>query len=669
MSPRTERILLGLLLAVAAVQRLAYFLAVRTTDLVNVPLLDCRTYHEWALRLVGGDWGWYETYWMGPLYPHLLAGLYAVAGVRILVPVGLQLALTVVNVLLVHRLARALAPPEGGRFSALVPLASAAVYAFYGPPVFYAGLLLMATLLTTLVLLLALQAVRAVERPTCRRWFVLGALVGVAALGRGNVLLLLVLLPVLLWRIAPLDTVRWKPAASLLLGAALVIAPVTLRNVLVAHDLVLLTSNGGLNLLIGQQTEHRGIFAQVSPEAEAEFDPSRELALEAELGRELKGSEISAILAARAWDRFREDLAAMPLHYLRKAYRFWNGYELPQIESFDFWRNRITALKLMPVPFVLIAALGLPGLFAAPRRMRWILGVIIAGYFLSLLPFFPTARYRLPIVPLLVIAGVALAAGLLDRRLDRRIWGPACLAALVLLWPGWARFSDAEVAWQVHLHEASRAARRGDLRKTLTEGRLAEQARPGLADTPFHLALRLEEMGAHEEALASLDLAAARAPRNRLIPYRRGRVLEEAGDVEGAVGAYTRAAVLDPEWFHPWLRAGLLLRRSGHQDDALTALEIAHGLAPGERRVRVNLASLLAERGDLDRARAILEALIRDDPHYVNGWFNLALVEANSGQKDAARIHLERAAGLRNLTDSEREQIRQLDRALTGAGN
>ena len=73
------------------------------------------------------------------------------------------------------------------------------------------------------------------------------------------------------------------------------------------------------------------VFAPVADEPQAEFAPSMETTLERELGRDLKGSEVSRILTLRAWAAFRDNLDAMPLHYLRKAYRFWNGYELPQI--------------------------------------------------------------------------------------------------------------------------------------------------------------------------------------------------------------------------------------------------------------------------------------------------------------------------------------------------
>jgi len=64
----------------SAVVRVAFLLELWGTDLAAVPLLDSDTYHQWATRLVAGDWGQNETYWMGPLYPHLLAVVYFVFG-------------------------------------------------------------------------------------------------------------------------------------------------------------------------------------------------------------------------------------------------------------------------------------------------------------------------------------------------------------------------------------------------------------------------------------------------------------------------------------------------------------------------------------------------------------------------------------------------------------
>ncbi len=660
MSRRTEKRLLVLLLAAAATIRLAFFLTIKDTDLANIPLLDGQAYQEWALQLLSGNWDWYHTYWLGPLYPHLLALIYLVTGPHILVPLGLQLLLSVLNIWLVFRLAKMLFPEA----SSPVPLAAAALYAFYGPAVFYAGQLLMATLVTTLVLLIALQTLRAIARPTLHRWLLLGALVGLTATGRGNILLYPVLLGAWMMRRPPVGIPRARALAALFLGALLLILPVTLRNIIVADDFTLLTSNGGVNLLIGQQAKYKGIFAHVTDRPQADFDPSLEKTLEQETGRDLKGSEVSRILAGRAVRLFLKDWRAMPGLYFHKAYRFWNGYELPQITSYDYWRGHLWPLRLLPVSFVLMAAAGLLGFLLLPRPGKTLLLLLVLGYFLSLMPFFPTSRYRLPLVPVLAVPAAALLVHLVRRG---KRW-PRLAAALVLLiaalWPGWTAFSRSEVAWQVHLHMASRASRRGDVQTILAQGDLAEQARPGLAETPYQIAGHLENAKAFPAAISALRLAAVRDPDERLIPYRLGRDFEATGDTTEALAAYMRAADMDTAWCLPYLHAGLLLHNQGRTDQALAALAQAYRRAPGNRQVRVNYASMLAETGDLSRARTLLRSLTADQPDYVNGWFNLALVEWNSGQKDAARTHLARAARLRNLTAVQRDQISRLQAAM-----
>ena len=379
------------------------------------------------------------------------------------------------------------------------------------------------------------------------------------------------------------------------------------------------------------------------------------------------GSEVSRILTRRAWDEFRTHLAVMPLHYARKIYRFWNGYELPQIVSYDYYKREFRSLWPLPVPFVVLSALGLAGTWLLPRRARWLVLVLVGGYFLSLLPFFPTSRYRQPIAPLLALPAAMWLWSVWWRPEARRRWLPVGVLLLAALWPTWGALDKAEVLWQVHLHEASRASKRGNLAGTMAGGNRAEEVRPGLADTPYHLSLYLEDLGERERAIALLDEAARRAPTNRLVPYRIGRNYEEMGQAREAVAAYERSAALDPEWSYPWFRGGLVLQREGRLDEALRAMQHAYELAPGNQRIRSNLASLYAEQGDLEQARELLASLTRDYPLYVNGWFNRALVAYRAGRYEEARASLAAARGLKRLSAAERGRIEQLADLLAAA--
>ncbi len=248
----------------------------------------------------------------------------------------------------------------------------------------------------------------------------------------------------------------------------------------------------------------------------------------------------------------------------------------------------------------------------------------------------------------------------------RLVWLPAAALLVLALLPRWASLEKTEVFWQVHLHEASRASKRDNLEKTLAKGRQAEEVRPGLADTPFHLSLYLEDLGAHDEALAALELAQTRYPEGRLIPYRIGRNHEQMEQFNDALAAYERASFLDPDWAYPFLRGGLIMNLQGRKARALDLMEQAFERSPGNSRVRSNLASLYAENGQTVRAITILSDLTRDYPHYVNGWFNLALARHQAGNNFGASAALHQAANLRGLTEDQKEQILHLDQILDG---
>lgn len=720
LGPRTAHVLLALLLVAAAAVRLAFWLEVRGTHLYSVPLLDSSYYMEWASRIVAGDWGRGQPYWMGPLYPHLLALLYALFGVRAGPPQILQWLLSLLDVWLVWRIGRramlmaaggdgasgsgdagrsapagdagrAGAGSGGGAAAAAarsraeaVGLAAAALYAFYGPPVFYASLLIMAVPLTTLFLLVVWQALRAVERPSRGRWLGLGLLVGVTGIARGNVLLLLPILPLLLW-----GRLGVRPGAArrralrltglLWLGGVLAILPVTIRNVVVGGDLVLLTSNAGLNLYIGQQEEYGGIFAPVWLESERWFDPYGIRPLEEELGRSLKPSEVSRIWTRRALARIAHEPLAMARLYLVKAYRLLNAYEVPQLEAWQVRRHEFGALALLPVPNLLLMAAGLVGLWLLPRRSRVVLGLLVAGYLASLLPFFPTSRYRQPIEPLLAIGTAVFLLALWERLrsaaraggapgADRwrpvlRLAGPALLLA-VALYPGWAPLDAAEISWHAHVHDAIRAAKAGDRAAIWPAIARAEAAMPDNPVSEFRLGTVWEEAGDDEKALAAYRAAAERIDDDPWVTYRLGRVLDRLGRPQEALDAFARSAAIDPDWARPYFGAAMVHRQLGDLETATAEMAHALELAPGAVQYASNLAGMLAEAGRLDEARTVLEDITARRPDYAPGWFNLAVLELQTGRPDAARAALRHIHGPGQLEPRQVAMIRQLREAL-----
>jgi 4-amino-4-deoxy-L-arabinose transferase-like glycosyltransferase len=103
------------------------------------------------------------------------------------------------------------------------------------------GALMSESLYGMLIALALLAAWRLGEQPTPRRGITFGALIGLAALTRGEALVLLVLLLVPLARRAG----GWRPALAALAAAAIVVAPWTIRNLDVFGRVVVISDDLG----------------------------------------------------------------------------------------------------------------------------------------------------------------------------------------------------------------------------------------------------------------------------------------------------------------------------------------------------------------------------------------------------------------------------------------
>ena len=76
--------------AIALVPRLIYILEIDAAGLGEFLRLDPLYYHEWALRVAGGDWLGSEAFEMSPLYPYTLGAIYRLFGPDLTLPRVLQ---------------------------------------------------------------------------------------------------------------------------------------------------------------------------------------------------------------------------------------------------------------------------------------------------------------------------------------------------------------------------------------------------------------------------------------------------------------------------------------------------------------------------------------------------------------------------------------------------
>lgn len=415
--------------ALGTALRVAHVLALRDSPFFAHLVVDPEYYDAWAQRIAAGDWLGDRAFYMDPLYPYVLGAFYRLVGRDLLWARLLNVVFSVGACALVARVGR-----QAGGVTAGVLAAFA--LALYAPDVFYVGEIDK----TSLSMLLGAAALTLALARSLAARFGAGAMMAAAALTRAN-FLLFVPLGALAYALEPgTRTERVRRPAALLLGAALVLAPVAWRNHHVAGAWVLTTTQAGQNFYTGNNpTNPYGAYGAVPfvrPNPHFEEIDFR-AAAEERTGRVMTPGEVSGFWFREGFAHMANDPAFAAQALARKGVLFWNDFEISDNQDQYLLERFSWVLRLPLLGFGLVTPLALLGAvvgFRAQRGVRLLVGFVVV-YWLSLVVFFLFSRYRLPVV--LALAPLA-ALGTLDlvRRIRARRgvgWALALVASAALV--------------------------------------------------------------------------------------------------------------------------------------------------------------------------------------------------------------------------------------------
>ena len=217
-------------------------------------------------------------------------------------------------------------------------------------------------------------------RPTWWWAALAGVWLGVFALVRSNILLFAPVVVLwagwVLWRRKELR--RWPVSAlALALGAGLMIAPVTIRNYVVARDFVLISSNGAINLHIGNNERSDGytvripdLVALTGENVWSWFLYGKIVhGVESQVGRPLKHSEVSAYFRDKALRYMRANPARCLQLAFQRALLFWGPAEIANNKEVHYERQGSGFLWLLP-GWPLALATGVLGVLLLVRERR-----------------------------------------------------------------------------------------------------------------------------------------------------------------------------------------------------------------------------------------------------------------------------------------------------------
>jgi tetratricopeptide (TPR) repeat protein len=567
-----------LLVAVAAFGLKALVAA----QLVDHPLLQPRgvlddaAYVRLAERVASGDVTLGpDVYYLAPLYTYVLGALFA-AGGSLVAARMLQITLGSVAVALVGLTARRWFGP-----AAALPAAIAA--ALTGLFTFNEILILQSSLDPFLTALALFALARALERRSIGSCVAAGLASGALALNRPNALLAAVAVAVA-WVGARRSRVGLREVSAYALGVALLVAPVTIRNRVVAGEWVLLTSHGGLNFYIGNRAGADGTWMGIpgiAPDIEGQARDARRVASQA-LGRPAGARETSAYFYGLAWQWIRTHPGEALVLFLRKVALTFGTTDVALNYSYTYYahdeRTLLSALVVGPWLLVPVGVVGLwLGLRLRPGAAYRIWLVFVPAYAVSVAAFFMSSRYRLPLlVPLAIGAGATLA------------W---C----------WERARGRE--WGRLLGPVSGAAALGvavSLPLAADVGRMYERGERIV----FDLAA-----GRDAAALARLDETLARHPEPGLLLFRVGRVFQDRGDATRAVEWFEKALAADPGQPDIRFSLGQALLAAGRPGEAVAHLAAARAAAVESDLATAELVLAYAALGRREEARRELAAL------------------------------------------------------------
>ena len=569
----------------ALLLRVVYLLQIVFNDpLFFHPIMDALYHHNWAISILKGGWLAKEVFFRAPLYPYFLAILYKIFGINFLIPRIFQLLIGTLNCLIIQKIATRIFNKKVGDVAGIIATS-------YPLLIYFDLELLMPTILIFLILVGFYLILENVEKPASRfNWFLIGVVWGFAVITRPNVLLFLIFLP--FWLRQRLKERTGLAVISGIIGVVVVIAPITIRNYAVGREFVPIAWQAGINFYIGNNPHADGITAIIPGTRKSwwgGFYDARKIA-EKELGRNLKCSEIDRYWLSKGMEFIKENPLQEAALLLKKAYLYLGGLEISNNRDIYFFIQKtylkyfIFKLPFFQFPFGILLPLSLLGVWYAYKQKKDIslLLLFLVTYSASFIAFFICSRYRLGIIPFLIILAGYSIISLMAKIREGGV--RYFISFLILFVPIFLFFN-------------------GNLFKL-------KQSNP---------------------ALDYLTLAGAEY---------------EGENYEKAIYYLHRALHYNRDYAEALTLLGSIYKRMGKLDQAISYFKNAMNSDPKQPEPYLNLGNIYAEMGDLDMARKYYNKAIEHDPYSARAYNNLGNIYFSYGNFNRALYYYKKASKL-----------------------
>jgi tetratricopeptide (TPR) repeat protein len=613
------------LFLLAFIIRFVYLNQIKASPYFDNPHIDALWHHNWAKEIAAGDWTGKEVFFRAPLYPYFLGTLYALFGESFYFPRLIQIIIGSLSCVLIFLLGKKL-------FNRTTGIIASVVACLYAPMIYFDAELLIPVLIIFLDLTLILLLLRAEAKLKKRWWLLAGMALGLSAAARPNVLIFLPF--VLLW----ICISFWNRAKNrvipstlfFLLGTLLIISPVTIRNWVMEKDFVLISSQGGINFYIGNSLISDGKTA-IAPRMSSPLEHYKDNVwitsvrlAEESLGKKLKPSEISNFWYEQGF----QFIKTYPLKFLqllgKKFYYFWNAYEIESNQDLYFYSRWSSVMRLLVwdhllrFPFGIICPLAILGMALNFRHWKkyFLLHAFILSYMFSVVSFFVTFRFRIPVVPFLIIFASCSIYWLVEKTRGRQY--KTVLLSLGILFPLFL----------------------------VTNSSLFGVNQRQLSRTYNSLGMAYSKKGQHDAAIAAYQKGLEENPNSAELHRNLGRAFWDTGRRDEAVKEYELTVSLDPRRADAYAELGYIYDRMNKDEEAFRANRRALEIDSTQVRAHISLAFLYEKRGLYEQAAKEYQEALRFEPEMPDLHNFLGYAYFKLGLEDEALIQFKTAIEL-----------------------
>lgn len=693
--------------------RIIFMLAMRSSwPGWDSPTIDALYHHLWAKQIASGEilggGSGYDAgpFFRAPLYPYILGLIYSIFGTEFLAVRLIQHLIGVLAVPLVFLVARQY-------FSPVVAYLASFLVAVNGVLIYFESQLLLDFLTVVFYLIFFYLLIEAHKKNRPWLYLMTGLMAGMFAITRPNILVVVPL--VIIWIFLAERNIKSKVKHGFLLlaGICILILPVTFRNIVIGDDMVLIASQGGINFYIGNNDQADGYTALLPGTGHTWQYSDAEYEVAGYLGQKpgtIKPSKVSSYFYGKALRFILTSPGKFLKLLLKKIYLFWNRFEISNNNNLYFLTGYIGMPKYLLSLFVVIGPLGLVGAILCFKKEKhyWLFPIMIFGYMATVMAFFITSRFRIPVVPLLSITAVYAFYEAVKALIEKRFKYTLLILISTLVvglfsWSNFYKHHDRSMAMadyslgNIFLKKGDYESARVQYQKALQQAHYLPKAHLNLGVLAFYegdtvtartefqneikscgrsakafnnLSLLKRLKGDYESACALADSAVRYFPNYKEAYINR--ILASWGKndttmIKSAVENFVQTFPLEPSarYYH-----GLYLLRSGNPELAKEEFRFAatrrmdivaeydlseiysaalpYGYQPQKIRGKsfYQLGLISAQKGDIDSAFYFFKQAIQDIPNDPDARANLALAYDQKGNYHMAESEFLNAISL-----------------------